>query len=113
VAVAPVSRLRFGVDEIWLDDVRLELTGQERAILRALSSRRVLSRAQLARAAQLEGGSDRRCDSVLVGLRRALPPGAIRNVRARGWMLELETVHEADDRAQEAARSDHGGGEAG
>jgi len=67
-------------------------------MLRALSTRKVLSRAQLARAAQLDGQSDRRCDSILVGLRKLLPPGAIRNVRARGWMLELETVDETSER---------------
>ena len=97
--MAPVaSRLRLRDDEILLDDVRLELSEREQAMLRALSSRRVLSRAQLARAAQLDGQSDRRCDSILVGLRRLLPPGAIRNVRARGWMLELETLDETEDR---------------
>ena len=92
------SRLRLKDDEILLDDVPLELSDREQAMLRALSARKVLSRAQLARAAQLVGQSDRRCDSILVGLRRLLPPGAIRNVRARGWMLELETVDETGDR---------------
>lgn len=66
-------------------------------MLHALSTRRVLSRAQLARAAQLDGQSDRRCDSILVGLRRMLPSGAIRNVRARGWMLDLAVVDEPSD----------------
>ena len=91
------SRLRLRNDEVLLDDVRLDLSAREQAMLRALSSRKVLSRTQLALAAQLDGRSDRRCDSILVGLRRRLPEGAIRNVRARGWMLELETVDETDD----------------
>jgi hypothetical protein len=92
------SRLRLRNEDILLDDVRLDLSDREAAMLRALSTRKVLSRAQLARAAQLDGQSDRRCDSILVGLRKLLPPGAIRNVRARGWMLELETVDETSER---------------
>jgi DNA-binding response OmpR family regulator len=88
-------RLRFSVDRISLDDAPLDLSPAEQAVLRALSTRKVLSRTELAQAAHLEGRSSRRCDAILVVLRRQLPPGAIRNVRARGWILDLEVVEGA------------------
>jgi hypothetical protein len=87
-------RLRFSGERISLDDAPLDLSPAAQAVLRALSARKVMSRTQLAQAAHLEGRSERRCDAILVLLRRQLPPGAIRNVRARGWMLDLEVVDE-------------------
>ena len=48
---------------------------------------RVLSRAELARRAGIADLSDRRCDSLIVGIRRHLGPGRVRTVRRRGWML--------------------------
>jgi len=48
---------------------------------------RVLSRAELARRAGISDLSDRRCDSLIVGIRRHLGPGRVRTVRRRGWML--------------------------
>jgi DNA-binding response OmpR family regulator len=66
-----------------------DLTAQERAVYRALAARpgRVLSRTQIARAAGLEALNERRCDALLVGVRRAIGSGAVRTVRGRGWML--------------------------
>jgi DNA-binding response OmpR family regulator len=65
------------------------LTPQERAVYRALVSNagRVVSRAELARTAGLSDLSDRRCESLLVGVRRAIGRDRVRTVRRRGWML--------------------------
>ncbi len=80
--------LRIDDDGVWLGDRRLDLSDRETAMLLALSNHRVVARRQLSLAAGLQGQSVRRCDSILVGLRRQLPEGAIRNVRSRGWLLE-------------------------
>jgi len=63
---------------------------QERAVLLALAedAGKVVSRRELARRIGIENLSERRCDSLIVGVRRVLGPGAIRTVRSRGWMLE-------------------------
>jgi DNA-binding response OmpR family regulator len=72
----------------------LPLTGQEVALLAALvhARGRVLPRRELARRAGLGHASERRCDQLLVGLRAALGPDAVRNVRGRGWMLMTPAV---------------------
>lgn len=63
---------------------------QERAVLSVLVANqgRVLGRRELARQAGMSDLSERRCDSVLVGIRRVLGPDAIRTVRSRGWILD-------------------------
>jgi DNA-binding response OmpR family regulator len=63
---------------------------QERAVLIALAedAGKVVSRRELARRIGIENLSERRCDSILVGVRRVLGPDAIRTVRSRGWMLQ-------------------------
>jgi DNA-binding response OmpR family regulator len=61
----------------------------ERAVLAALADAagKVVSRRELARRIGVQELSERRCDSILVGVRRVLGPDAIRTVRSRGWML--------------------------
>ena len=48
---------------------------------------RVVGRAELARRARLTDLSDRRCDSLIVGIRRSIGATQVRTVRRRGWML--------------------------
>lgn len=65
------------------------LTAQERAVFDVLAARsgRVLSRQEIARRAGLADLSARRCDSLIVGIRRAIGADRIRTIRRRGWML--------------------------
>jgi DNA-binding response OmpR family regulator len=65
------------------------LTAQERAVFEVLAEHRgrVLSRQELARRAGLTDLSPRRCDSLIVGIRRQLGADRVRTVRRRGWML--------------------------
>jgi DNA-binding winged helix-turn-helix (wHTH) protein len=70
---------------------------QERAVLSVLieNRTRVVGRRELARHAGLADLNARRCDSVLVGLRRALGADGIVTVRSRGWMLSPGAVTRA------------------
>ena len=65
------------------------LTPQERAVYHVLADNvgRVLSRSELARAAGIADLNERRCDSLIVGVRRAVGSSRVRTVRRRGWML--------------------------
>jgi len=74
------------------------LGSQERAVLQVLLANRgrVLGRRELARQAGLSELSERRCDSVLVGIRRVLGADSIRTVRSRGWMLSDEAAQRAE-----------------
>jgi DNA-binding winged helix-turn-helix (wHTH) protein len=62
---------------------------QERAVLAALLANRgrVVNRHELARLAGIANCTERRIDSLLVGVRRALGADSIVTVRRRGWML--------------------------
>lgn len=50
---------------------------------------RVVSRRELARLADLTSLSERRCDSIIVQIRRRLGAEAVVTVRSRGWMLSV------------------------
>lgn len=65
------------------------LSPQERAVYRVLADNagRVVGRTELARAAGIHELHERRCDSLLVGVRRAVGAHRVRTVRRRGWML--------------------------
>jgi DNA-binding winged helix-turn-helix (wHTH) protein len=70
------------------------LSGAELAVLQALidNSGRVIGRRELARRAGLVEQSERRCDAIIVTLRRLLGADAIVTVRRRGWRLEPSSV---------------------
>ena len=67
---------------------------QEQSVLGVLLANRGRgsSRRERARRAGLASLSERRCDSLLVAIRRALGPNAVVTVRSRGWMLSDDVV---------------------
>jgi DNA-binding response OmpR family regulator len=79
----------LGADTTAALSARGALGAQERAVLSVLvaNRNRVIGRRELSRQAGFTELSGRRCDSVLVGLRRVLGHDAIITVRSRGWML--------------------------
>lgn len=73
------------------------LGAQEQAVLAVLIEhhRRAVSRRELSWAAGLAALSERRCDSLIVSIRRALGNDAVVTVRSRGWMLAPSAVDAA------------------
>lgn len=71
---------RLGPSELAVLDVLVDAAG------------RVISRGEIARRAGIAEQSARRCDAIMVSLRRALGMDSIRTVRSRGWMLHREFV---------------------
>ena len=86
------------------DPLVYRLGEQEQTVLNVLliNRGRVISRRELARRAGLANLSERRCDSLLVAIRRALGPESVVTVRSRGWMLSGAAIDAAtslfDDR---------------
>ena len=74
----------------------VSLSEADISVLRVLVSRagKVTSRDDLNKLAGLSG-SQRRCEAVLVTLRKALGEGAIVTIRRRGWMLDDSSVTDA------------------
>jgi DNA-binding response OmpR family regulator len=74
-----------------------QLSPQDRVVLDVLvaTAGRVVSRQELARRTGLTDRSERRCDAILVQLRKVLGADAIRTVRSRGWMLTPTGVDRA------------------
>lgn len=72
----------------------LRLSKQEVAVLKSLADAegRVVGRETLARSAGLRHASQRRAESLLVAVRRALGCEAVRTVRGRGWMLDVDAI---------------------
>jgi DNA-binding winged helix-turn-helix (wHTH) protein len=70
---------------------------QEHAVLSILldNAGRVVGRREIARNAGLAELSERRCDSLLVQVRRQLGADSIITVRRRGWMLAPHRVQDA------------------
>jgi len=70
---------------------------QELALLRALidCSGRVVGRRELARLAGMSALHERRCDSLLVSIRKTLGSDSIRTVRGRGWILNIDNLEQA------------------
>ena len=79
------------------DPLVYRLGEQEQTVLNVLliNRGRVISRRELARRAGLANLSERRCDSLLVAIRRALGPDSVVTVRSRGWMLSGEAIDAA------------------
>lgn len=65
------------------------LTTQEQAVYSVLAANagKVMSRTEIARKAGISELSERRCDSLIVGIRRRIGADQIVTVRRRGWML--------------------------
>ncbi len=84
--------LEFGVAR--LDGRALDLSAHEVAVLGVLAGAggRVVSRNELQRRAGLLRCAPRRCDALIVGLRRALGPATIVTVRGRGWRCSGRVV---------------------
>ena len=82
-------------DKTTLDPVS-PLSDKDRAVLRVLVERagKVTDRISLNKLAGLTG-TPRRCETILVTLRRALGEDAIVTVRRRGWMLTEAAVPRA------------------
>lgn len=84
-------------------DARLsELTPQEQLVYQVLRDHqgRVIGRRELARRAGLSDLGVRRCDAIIVGIRRVVGAERVVTVRRRGWMLTADDAYEKRRRAR-------------
>ncbi|MFM8794278.1 MAG: helix-turn-helix domain-containing protein [Acidimicrobiales bacterium] len=74
-----------------------DLSATDLAVLAALvrAQGRVLSRAAILRLAGLKHLAERRCDTCVVAIRRALGADSVVTVRGRGWRLVEESAEDA------------------
>jgi DNA-binding winged helix-turn-helix (wHTH) protein len=72
----------------------VRLGRRELAVLEVLVEQRgrVIDRSTLRRDAGLDDLNPRRCEAVLVGVRRLLGPDAVVTVRRRGWRLSGDAL---------------------
>lgn len=75
--------------EIQASDPLEVLTPQERAVFIVLAAEpnRVMTRLEIARAAGISDLNQRRCDSLIVGIRRVVGADRLITVRRRGYLL--------------------------
>lgn len=75
--------------EIQAFDPLQDLTPQERAVFIVLAAgpNRVMTRLEIARAAGITDLNQRRCDSLIVGIRRVVGAERLITVRRRGYLL--------------------------
>jgi len=89
--------------QVWVDAARgvagrdrevLSLSPREVALLDAFAhaGHRVMGRQEMRRRMGLTHHDPRRCDSLIVQLRRALGPDAIVTVRGRGWRCAVDVM---------------------
>jgi DNA-binding response OmpR family regulator len=69
-----------------------DLTPQERAVYAVLASEpnRVRTRHEIARSAGISDLNQRRCDSLIVGIRRVVGSDRLITVRRRGYLLLID-----------------------
>jgi DNA-binding winged helix-turn-helix (wHTH) protein len=86
-----------GASTVTSEGTTTELSDRELAVLVTLSRGTVVSRADLIRDAGLADLSPRRCEGIILSLRRILGPDSILNLRRRGWRLAVEVATSTAD----------------
>lgn len=79
---------------VWHMEDGTTLTATDIAVLGILADKvgTVVSRDTIRRLADLRQFSERRCDSAIVAIRKAINNDSVVTVRGRGWMLRTDYV---------------------